>query len=77
MRTTLTIDDDVLAAAKRSAEREQRTVGEVLSTLARQGFARDRRSTRTKRNGIPLLSSGKGASPVTLGLVSRLRDKQP
>lgn len=77
MRTTLTIDDDVLAAAKRLAEREQRTVGEVISTLARQGLARDGRSARTERNGIPLLPSGKSASPVNLRLVNRLRDEQP
>jgi len=34
MRTTLAIDDDVLAAAKHLAEREHRSVGEVISSLA-------------------------------------------
>lgn len=77
MRTTLAIDDDVLAAAKHLAEREQRTVGEVISALARQGLARAGRSSRTERNGIPLLSSKKGAVPVTLELVNLLRDEQP
>ena len=37
MRTTLTIDDDVLAAAKHIAERERKSIGEVISALARQG----------------------------------------
>ena len=36
MRTTLTIDDDVLAAAKGLAARQNRTVGEVISALSRQ-----------------------------------------
>lgn len=40
MRTTLTIDDDVLMAAKERARREHRTVGEVLSDLARQALTR-------------------------------------
>jgi len=35
MRTTLSIDDDVLYAAKSLARREGRSVGEVLSALAR------------------------------------------
>ena len=33
MRTTLTIDDDVLAAAKGLAARQNKTVGEVISAL--------------------------------------------
>ena len=41
MRTTLTIDDDILAAAKHLAERERKSVGEVVSALARQGLSRD------------------------------------
>ncbi len=77
MRTTLAIDDDVLAAAKHLAEREHRTVGEVISALARQGLTRRSRSSRTERNGIPLLPSKKGALPVTLELVNQLRDEQP
>ena len=40
MRTTRAIDDDVLAAAKHLAESEHNNVGEVLSSLARQGLAR-------------------------------------
>ena len=77
MRTTLAIDDDVLAAAKHLAEREQRTVGEVISSLARQALGRRGRGSRTERNGIPLLPSKKSASPITLELVNQLRDEQP
>lgn len=38
MRTTLTIDDDILLAVKERARRDGRTVGEVISELARQAL---------------------------------------
>lgn len=38
MRTTLDIDEDVLAAAKELARAEGRTMGEVISGLARKGL---------------------------------------
>ena len=76
MRTTLAIDDDVLAAAKHLAERERRSVGEVISSLARQGLVRGSRTTKSERNGIPLLPNRKAAVPVTLELVNQLRDEQ-
>lgn len=38
MRTTLSIDDDVLYAAKSLARREGRALGEVISDLARQAL---------------------------------------
>ena len=77
MRTTLAIDDDVLAAAKHLAERERKTLGEMVSALARQGLSRASRTPGAQRNGIPLLPARKGAAPVTLELVNQLRDEQP
>lgn len=77
MRTTLAIDDDVLAAAKHLAERDHKNVGEVLSSLARQGLARAS-PPRSQRNGIPLLPGRRNkASAVTLELVNQLRDERP
>ena len=38
MRTTLDIADDVLRAARELARREHRTVGEVVSDLARRAL---------------------------------------
>lgn len=38
MRTTLSIDDDVLFAAKSIALREGRSLGEVMSDLARRAL---------------------------------------
>lgn len=77
MRTTLTIDDDILAAAKHLAEREQKTIGEVVSALARQGLVRGSKSTRSQRNGVPLLAGRRGSTPVTMELVNQLRDELP
>jgi len=75
MRTTLSIDDDVLAAAKGLARREGTSVGEVISALARKSL-RPAKAPST-RNGIPLLPARSGATPVTPELVNDLRDEIP
>jgi hypothetical protein len=74
MRTTLTIDDDVLSAAKEMAVAQNRTMGEVISSLARQGLnpAASRRKTR---NGVPLLPVRAGTARVTSELVHQLREE--
>ncbi len=77
MRTTLAIDDDVLAAAKGLAARERRPVGEVISDLARQALRRDGPVAATERNGVPLLPGRTGAPLVTPELVNELRDELP
>ena len=38
MRTTLDIDDDVLAAARELARSERRSIGATISELARRGL---------------------------------------
>jgi hypothetical protein len=38
VRTTIAIDDDVLAAARDLAKAERMTIGSVISDLARQGL---------------------------------------
>lgn len=77
MRTTLAIDDDVLAAAKHLAEHQSKSVGEVISALARQGLQRDSRRTPAVRNGVPLLPARKTTTAVTMELVNQLRDELP
>lgn len=73
MRTTLTLDDDVLGAVKSLAKREHKTLGEVISALARQALRRY--SVGKERNGMPLLSTQAQAEPVILALVNQLRDE--
>ena len=76
MRTTLTIDDDVLAAAKGLAARQNKSLGEVISVLARTALKSPVTSRKT-RNGVPLLPVRAGTAPVTLELVNQLRDELP
>ena len=74
MRTTLTIDDDVLAAAREMALTQRKSVGEVISALARQAM-RPASSRRTTRNGVPLLPVRPGAQRVTSELVRQLQEE--
>jgi Family of unknown function (DUF6364) len=76
MRTTLTIDDDVLAAAKELASKEHKSIGEVISSLARQAL-RPQEPSKHIRNGVPLLPLRADATPVTPELVNQLRDELP
>jgi hypothetical protein len=76
MRTTLSIDDDVLAAAKAMASRQQKTVGEVISALSRQALQASV-SRRNFRNGIPLLPIQPDATAGTTELINQLRDELP
>lgn len=80
MRTTLTIDDDVLAAAQERARRERRTVGQVISELAREsltGRARRTGGTEGRDDGElfgfrPLPHRG---PVVSNELIDRLREE--
>jgi hypothetical protein len=69
------IDDDVLVAAKAIAEQQHRSVGAVLSELARSSLHRP--EPRGERNGIPLLGVRQRGGPVTLDVVNALRDNLP
>jgi hypothetical protein len=74
MRTTLAIDDDVLAAAKEMAATHHKSVGEVISSLARQAL-RPPPSIRSTRNGVPLLAVHPGSQRVTSELVRELQEE--
>jgi len=74
MWTTLTLDDDVAEAARAIAARDRRTLGDVVSDLARQSLRR-REPAATTRNGLPLLPSRGKPGSVTLELVNKLRDE--
>jgi hypothetical protein len=74
MRTTLSIDDDVLSAAKEMANAQNRTMGEIISSLARLGL-NPTESRRQMRNGIPLLPVRANAKRVTSELVQKLREE--
>jgi hypothetical protein len=73
MRTTLDIDDDVLFAAKEMAKRKGKSMGKVLSDLARQALSRQ--ANTSSRNGVPLFPRQAESGVVTLELINQLRDE--
>ena len=73
MRTTLTLDDDVLTAARAIARQTNRTIGEVVSELARTALRP--KTAPTSRNGIPLLPVRNPNAVVTPEIVNALRDE--
>jgi len=76
MRTTLVIDDDILAAAKEMAATERKSVGEVISALARIGL-RPACVEQQFRNGVLLLPLRADSTPVTSELVRQLQEELP
>jgi hypothetical protein len=73
MRTTLQIDDDVLDAARSLARSENRTVGEVISELARRGL--QPRRERRSRSGFPVFAVPRDAPPLTPEMVRNAADE--
>jgi hypothetical protein len=62
MRTTLDIDDDVLAAAKELAAKERKTAGKILSEFFRRALHAPSATTSKAgakkylmKNGVPVL----------------------
>jgi hypothetical protein len=72
MRTTLTLDDDVLASARALAAQRGVSIGAVVSELARRSLASSQ-PTAT-RNGIRLFPVRPDAGPVTPELVKTLAE---
>lgn len=75
IRTTIAIDDDVLAAARAIARQRNQTVGRIVSELARQSLRPP--AAGAERNGIPLLPVREKGAVVTLEIVNALRDELP
>lgn len=72
MRTTLDLDDDILAAARSIASARKQTMGKVISDLVRQSLAAKLKKSPT---GLPLLPHRPGVI-VTQELIDRLREEQ-
>ena len=80
MRTTLQLDDDVLAAARVLARQRRRSVGDVISDLARQALsgAADGglENVLAQRSGLPQLPVMAFGGVVDLERVNQLRDEE-
>ena len=68
MRTTLNIDDDVAAAARELASEEHRSLGAVISELARRGLTPARVEVAA---GMPVIHVPEGTPPITPEMVRR------
>jgi len=73
MRTTLTLDDDVLASARALAEQRGVAIGVVVSELARKGLAPG--LAVPSRNGIRLFPVRPQAGPVTPEIIRALAEE--
>jgi hypothetical protein len=80
MRTTLSLDDDVLASARVLARQRGESLGAVISELARKGLHQplpQSAGQASRRNELLLLPLRAEGSPVDLELVNGLRDERP
>jgi hypothetical protein len=62
MRTTVTLDHDVFAAAQAQAQASGETLGRVLSKLARRGLRAS--AAGAKKNGLPTFKVRPGAGII-------------
>ncbi len=77
MRTTVRIDDDVLNAAKSIAASQDRSLGEVLSELARRGLEprQPRRAGAAGADGVvPVFDVDVHVPPLTPEMVREALD---
>ena len=72
VRTILTIDDDVLEAARCIADDERVSVGDVISRLARSGL--EPRAGDRMRRRYPTFTVAPGSPPITSEMVARAFD---
>jgi hypothetical protein len=72
VRTTLDIDDDVVAAARELAASGRRSLGAVISELARRGLTPARVETD---DGLPVIRVPPGTPPITPETVRRALDE--
>ncbi len=72
MRTTLEIDDDLLAAARELAATSRRSLGSVISELARRGLT----PARIEIDGdLPVIRVPSGTPAITPQMVRRALDE--
>jgi hypothetical protein len=74
VRTTLSLDDEALAAARELAATRKQTLGQVVSDLMRRGLmARTRYPA--KEDGFPVFLVAEDSPPITLEDVKRYEDE--
>ncbi len=69
------LDEDILRVAKDLARESQKSLGRVLSELARRGLEPPKPAV-SMRNGIPVFPRLPGAKPVTSEMVKELLESE-
>ena len=72
VRTTLEIDDDLMAAARELAGIEGRSIGSVVSDLIRKGLTPAKVDAE---DGLPVIRVPAGSTPITPEMVRRGLDE--
>jgi len=73
MRTTLDLDEDILAAAQELAAEQHRSVGWMISELARRGLT----PARIEAEGdMPVIRVPAGTPAITPEMVRRALDEE-
>jgi hypothetical protein len=72
MRTTLDLDEDVVLAARELAASERRSLGSVVSELARRGLTP---ASVSVDDGLPVIRVPAGTPPITPDMVRRALDE--
>ena len=72
MRTTLDLDDDVIAAVRELAAEQRRSLGSVVSELVRRGLTPARVEVV---DDLPVIRMPKGSPPITAEMVRRALDE--
>ncbi len=72
MRTTLDLDEDVVVAARELAAAERRSLGKVISELARRGLTPARVEAG---DDLPVIRVPGAAAPITPEMVRRALDE--
>jgi len=72
VRTTLELDDDLIAVARELAAADRRSLGSVISELARRGLTPARIETG---GDLPVISVPAGTPAITPQMVRRALDE--
>lgn len=74
MRTTLDLDDDVMAASRDLASRRRTTIGAVISEMVRKAL-QDGAPQSSDDDGFVGLPRRAVPEPIDVAFVNRLRDE--
>lgn len=77
MRTTISIDEDILAAAHSLSVERKVSMGRIISDLARKGLRGQSLSyCKPGPDELPVFSVREGASPITPDMIKSAEDDQ-